>query len=270
MESLMNWYKKAILEYQLQQLEKEAGAKETFLQGFMASLLSLLSAGLAPYEAQLIRNFMGKNNINERKLVQQVNKSSIEELTPLDIPSINPVKALEVKPIEPIQNNTQESNQNPSIQELFDFIKSHEGYKNKVYKDPAGNLAIGIGFNLDRPFSKKLIKSVGANYEKIRNGTQLLTEEQVRKLFEYDANLATQTAKNFVSNFDSLPYNAKLVLTDMAYNMGENRLNNFTKLKQALETNNFQVAANEMTNSKWYQQVGNRAKKLIELMENIA
>ena len=54
----------------------------------------------------------------------------------------------------------------------------------------------------------------------------------------------------------------------MAFNLGPNRLAQFKNFKQALENNNFELAAKEMIDSRWYNQVGNRSKELVNIMRN--
>lgn len=167
----------------------------------------------------------------------------------------------------------------PSADDMFNFIAKNECYRDKsgnpilnlrAYLDPSKkNMAIGVGFNLDRPMSKGLIEGMGLNYAQVRSGKQVLTENQVKQLFAYDLNLATTNARNFVNNFNSLPYNMKKVLIDMSYNMGENKLGTFQKLKKALERNDFVSAANEIKNSKWYAQTKGRGKQAVEMIASI-
>ena len=151
---------------------------------------------------------------------------------------------------------------------LKSFITKHEGKRNKVYLDTKQIPTIGVGFNLKRSDAKAKIEKVGANYQNILNGKQLLTHKQIDLLLTDDINTAITDAKNFITNFDELPIQAKMVIVDMAFNLGAERLNKFQKLKAALEKNNYKVAALEMQNSRWYGQVKNRGKELVELMKS--
>jgi hypothetical protein len=49
----------------------------------------------------------------------------------------------------------------------------------------------------------------------------------------------------------------------MSYNLG-NKLYNFEKMREAIRTRNLNAVPAEMKNSKWYGQVGNRSKALID------
>ena len=56
------------------------------------------------------------------------------------------------------------------------------------------------------------------------------------------------------------------VVVNMMFNLGPNRFNAFKKVNAAIEAGEFQVAADEMIDSKWYRQVGNRAERLEQAM----
>ena len=56
----------------------------------------------------------------------------------------------------------------------------------------------------------------------------------------------------------------------MCFNLGRARLFMFKKLFQALKKGDYDTAAEEMKDSNWYKQVGNRAKKLCDMMKNNA
>ncbi len=51
--------------------------------------------------------------------------------------------------------------------------------------------------------------------------------------------------------------------------MGYTRLSKFKNMKLSVDARNWDVAADEMIDSKWYYQVPNRAERLVERMRNI-
>jgi lysozyme len=57
------------------------------------------------------------------------------------------------------------------------------------------------------------------------------------------------------------------VLIDMCFNLGIGRLLGFRNMLDACRRESWLEAANEMMNSKWARQVGNRAQELAEMME---
>jgi lysozyme len=54
----------------------------------------------------------------------------------------------------------------------------------------------------------------------------------------------------------------------MAFNLGINRLVKFRKMLEALGKQDYQAAADQMLDSLWVEQVGDRAKRLADLMRN--
>jgi lysozyme len=53
------------------------------------------------------------------------------------------------------------------------------------------------------------------------------------------------------------------------FNMGFPRLSKFKNMKAAVDKRDWHLAAVEMANSRWYQQVTNRAERLVNRMRNI-
>lgn len=145
------------------------------------------------------------------------------------------------------------------------LIEPHEGRRNVVYHDTVGVPTVGIGFNLQRNDAADRLAAVGANLQQVLNGTAL-TNDQINVLFRQDVGDAEQVARGLVNNFDNLPANARLVLVDMAFNMGPRRLGGFHNFLQAVNNGNYDAAADEMVNSRWYNQVGNRSRELERMM----
>lgn len=70
-------------------------------------------------------------------------------------------------------------------------------------------------------------------------------------------------AKKDVPMFDELHD----ILTNLAFNLGETRLRKFKRMWFALKAEQYEEAAQEMKDSLWYHQVGNRSKRLYERMK---
>ena len=54
----------------------------------------------------------------------------------------------------------------------------------------------------------------------------------------------------------------------MSFNLGINKLMKFKKLRNALATKNYKLAAAEMLNSNWASQVGRRAQTLASMVRS--
>lgn len=154
--------------------------------------------------------------------------------------------------------------------EIENFVSEYEGFRNKAYIDSEGIPTIGIGFNLRRPDAKRIIQSLGYDYNKVIYGRKSLKDEDIRKIFKDDLKSAINNARKSVSNFDELPSPAQKVVVDMVFNLGPNRFRGFKKTIAALEDYDFRAAANEMKNSRWFKQVGNRSKRNVGIISSLS
>lgn len=129
------------------------------------------------------------------------------------------------------------------------MTKDFEGLRLKPYKCTAGKLTIGYGRNLD---------DVG------------ISKTEADMLFERDFAQAESEVRRLLQangiDADNLIEQRFYVLTDMMFNLGYSRLAQFKKLLYALKKGLYDDAANEMLDSLWATQVGNRATKLAALM----
>lgn len=147
-------------------------------------------------------------------------------------------------------------------------MKLNEGYKPYVYCDSKGYRTIGVGFNLHKRTARQQIARVGANYNAVFSGSQPLTDNQIRRLFNMDMNTAVECVKGWLQNWSSLGPGPQSALADMAFNLGCTRLRQFVRLRSALRPpTNFGQAVVEMRNSLWCDQVGQRCDRDIACMQ---
>lgn len=146
---------------------------------------------------------------------------------------------------------------------LFNQISRHEGVRHNVYKDSKGIPTVGIGFNLTDANNKRILAKLGITDKELKAG---LSDQQIKQLFDYSLRQAKSDAQKFLPNLSSHPVQVQNAIIDMAFNLGYNRLNKFTQLKQSLLNRNYKEAANNMLNSLWAKQVGNRASYLANLV----
>ena len=125
---------------------------------------------------------------------------------------------------------------------IIDDLKQEEGFRSHYYKDSRGFLTIGYGYNLDKGMSEKVASAL----------LELMVEEKVIEL------------KAAIPFWNTLSQERKDVFVDMAYNMGTSGLLKFKNMLKAAEQGDIESVCNEMKNSAWYSQVGNRAVKLVE------
>ena len=155
---------------------------------------------------------------------------------------------------------------------LKDQLILHEGMKLKPYKCPANKWTIGVGRNLDdvglsRDEQLKLFGTSGLNREEIidRLLVRGISEEEALFLLDNDIKKCTADVKKFPW-FESLDPVRQKVIVDMRFNLGLAGLKGFRRMIGHLEVGAYVNAAEEMKNSKWYHQVGTRARRLVEMM----
>ncbi|PCJ26473.1 MAG: hypothetical protein COA94_05030 [Rickettsiales bacterium] len=124
-----------------------------------------------------------------------------------------------------------------------ELIKLHEGLELKPYRCTAGELTIGYGINLDAG----------------------ITEEEADYMLDNRVRSLTTQLHN-IDFWIELSGVRRAVLIDMAYNLGLSGLLKFRRMLAAMEVRDFDKAAIEMENSRWFNQVGNRSKRLQKMM----
>lgn len=150
---------------------------------------------------------------------------------------------------------------------LRKYIMVNEGIKQKTYEDSLKKKTVGIGFYLEKGGAKERIEQLGLDYQQVMSGKQDLTLRNISNLFKDDLKQAIADAKSIIKNFDQLSDTRQHVLVDMAFNMGKSKLAKFEKMIAAIEKNQWDVAANEMKDSKWYNQVHRRGEWNVAAMQ---
>jgi len=128
---------------------------------------------------------------------------------------------------------------------LKQLLISHETYKQFPYIDTTGHLTIGIGRNL--------------------NDRGISTSEAFY-LLDDDIVYFTGKLNHFLKFFSQLDENRQIALVDLCFNVGVQGFLNFKQMILALEAGDYHRAADEMLNSKWADQVGERATTLANIV----
>lgn len=131
------------------------------------------------------------------------------------------------------------------IEALKDQLILHEGLKLKPYKCTAGKITIGVGRN---------IEDIG------------ITEDEARSLLDNDILRVAQELDNALPWWRDLSDVRQRVLLDMAFNIGTPTLMKFKKTLDLIEAKEFEKASVEMLDSRWAEQVGQRARTLSQAM----
>lgn len=153
-------------------------------------------------------------------------------------------------------------------EKLIQQLIKHEGEELQVYQCPAGFDTIGVGRNLEAKgltkdecdFLKLGVYDKQQVIEKLKQ--RGITKEESRYLLSNDIDYFTKELSKQLGFFQSLPETAKIVLVDMAFNLGIGGLLKFKNTLALVEKKQFVAAGNEMLNSAWKYQVGQRAYDL--------
>ena len=153
-----------------------------------------------------------------------------------------------------------------NMTELLDQLVLHEGLELLPYKDSLGIDTIGIGRNLEhRGLSEEELAHIGKDISDICEWG--ITKEQAYYLAENDIKIVEEEvckAHPCVVELDEI---RQRVIIDMAFNIGVPRLNKFVKMWKAIDEQDFAEAKVQMLDSRWANQVGNRAVRLSNAMD---
>ena len=91
-----------------------------------------------------------------------------------------------------------------------------------------------------------------------------VSSERVAEAFESDIQSVLRDCNVLYSDFHNLPEEAQQVIANMMFNMGRTRLSKFKGMKRGVDSRDWNAAADEMVDSRWYRQVTKRADRLVE------
>lgn len=131
-----------------------------------------------------------------------------------------------------------------SEEQFVEFVKKHEDYKKKAYKDPNGIYTVGYG--------STYLYDKNGKATKVEKGDELTEQEALEQLkYHLDADL--ERLRSRISNFDQFPDGVKYALRDGIYNIGETEMfNKKYKFYKALEQYN---NSNDYTNGELIRQL---------------
>lgn len=135
-----------------------------------------------------------------------------------------------------------------------DLIR-HEGYVREIYLCSEGYPTFGVG-HLVTEEDPEYTWPIGTPVE----------DERILSAFHDDYQDAYTDACAVFLNLDSKPNDVIRVCVNMAFNLGRTRLSQFKNMIKAVNEGNYNKAADEMIDSRWYNQVGRRSQELVEIM----
>jgi lysozyme len=132
-----------------------------------------------------------------------------------------------------------------NLYHLIEDLERDEGLRRFPYRDTVNKLTIGIGRNLDD------------------NG---ISEDEAKMLLRNDIADILATLRTNIVGWSELGEARQRALCNLGFNMGWTRLSRFKKMRAALESGDYELAADEALNSRWAKQVGARAQRVAALL----
>ena len=132
-------------------------------------------------------------------------------------------------------------------EQLREMLRRHEGVRNFVYLCSEGYETIGVGRN-------------------IADSGLGLSEDEVDFLLDNDIKRVREELNDEYYWFGALNDARQEAMIDISFNLGQTRLRGFKKALDAMSTEDFDRAADEFMDSKWSEQVGNRAAEVTEMI----
>ena len=141
---------------------------------------------------------------------------------------------------------------------LREELEIDEGVEYQIYNDHLGLATFGIG-HLVIPDDEEYGKPLGTR----------ISEERVRECFDRDVQSVLRDCTLLYKDFDELPEEVQQIVANMMFNMGYGRLSKFKGMKAGVDAKDWNKAADEMVDSRWYKQVTNRAQRLVDRMRQV-
>ena len=140
-----------------------------------------------------------------------------------------------------------------ALEQLREQLEIDEGCIYEIYLDHLGFATFGIGH--------LVIESDPENGQEV--GTPV-SKDRVIDAFEQDVQTVLSDCAILYPDFDELPEEAQQVIANMMFNLGRPRLSAFKGMKAGVDSRDWNEAADQMVDSRWYRQVGARAERLVE------
>ena len=133
------------------------------------------------------------------------------------------------------------------MNELIEMLRRHEGVRDKVYLCSAGYETIGVGRNISED-------GLG------------LSEDEINYLLNNDIKRVREELTEEYYWFAGLNDARQDAMIDLSFNLGQTRLRGFVKALEAMSREEFENAADEFMDSRWSEQVGDRAVEVTEII----
>jgi len=145
-----------------------------------------------------------------------------------------------------------------NLESLRRQLEIDEGVKYEIYNDHLGYATFGVGH---------LVLETDPEYGRPVGTT--VSESRVVEVFKLDCESVLIDCITLYPDFYDLPEEVQQIIANMMFNMGRTRLSKFKGMKRGVDAKDWNAAADEMVDSRWYRQVTNRADRLVNRMREI-
>ena len=145
-----------------------------------------------------------------------------------------------------------------NLDKLREELAEDEGCKYEIYLDHLGLPTFGIGHLITKN-DPEYGKDVGT----------VIEQSRVQSAFNLDIVVTIEDCHRLYKDFNDLPEEVQLIIANMMFNLGYPRLSKFKGMKAGVDARSWSSAADEMVDSRWYTQVPNRARRLVDRMRQV-
>ena len=145
-----------------------------------------------------------------------------------------------------------------NINTLREELERDEGRVDSIYLDHLGYPTFGIGH---------LITDNDPEHDSPVDTP--ISDWRIVEAFEDDVQNVLSDCEKLYVQWEHLPEEVQLIIANMMFNMGYTRLSKFKGMKAGVDARKWDQAADEMVDSRWYNQVTKRADRLVTRMRNV-
>lgn len=146
---------------------------------------------------------------------------------------------------------------------IYSIVK-HEGFEPKPYIDPLAKQRIPADeFAIIEKHWASLVPTFG-------HGLTYITEEESQQIVKNRVQKIQHSLKTRIPGYFNFPHQVRDVLIEMSFQMGVDGVLKFKKTIAALQSDDFDTAADEMLDSRWAKQTPSRAIYLADIVRDYA
>ena len=146
------------------------------------------------------------------------------------------------------------------VKQVYEEISADEGKILHKYLCSESHPTIGIGHKVLNTDAEADLPIHDA-YEEVSED-ECISEERCYELFQQDVQIAVDGCTAIYESWDDLPQEARHILVNMCFQLGQGGLSKFKNMNSAVEEQAWSRMSEEMMDSRWARQTPERAERL--------